>query len=55
MKIQCCRCGATIDSPGNRCFYPIDPRGTKDRRWTCDKCITLEEYMKLVNTNKEDK
>ena len=43
--MKCCRCG----KPYNECkaMHPIDPAGTKNRRWVCTDCETEEEAKKL--------
>lgn len=37
-SLKCARCG----KPAYKCLklHPIDPKGTKDRRWVCSDCET---------------
>lgn len=44
-SLKCARCG----KPFYKCLrlHPIDPKGTKDRRWVCSDCETDEEYARV--------
>ena len=44
--MKCCRCGLGI-TESKRNYYPIDPKGTKNRRWVCHICMTPEERDKV--------
>ena len=43
--MNCCRCGRPFYEC--RAMHPIDPKGTKGRRWVCLECETPEENAKL--------
>lgn len=49
--MNCCRCG----KPFYECkaMHPIDPKGTKGRRWVCLECETEEENAKISPEVKE--
>ena len=36
MGFKCYKCGKSIET--GRSFRPVDPPGTKDRRWICNVC-----------------
>lgn len=36
--MSCYICGAGIDTIPMRSFTPVDPKGTKNRRWICNVC-----------------
>jgi predicted P-loop ATPase len=49
--MECARCHCKpIES--DKAFFPIDPKGTDNRRWVCADCITKSEYSKIDNTVK---
>lgn len=43
--LKCARCG----KPFYNCkwLHPIDPKGTKNRRWVCSDCETDQEYKSV--------
>lgn len=43
--MKCCRCNKGMNEVNG--MIPIDPPGTKDRKWTCTGCATLEELGML--------
>lgn len=43
--MKCCRCNAVMGELN--AMVPIDPKGTKDRRWVCLNCITEEEWNNI--------
>lgn len=43
--MQCYKCGCKpVES--KKAFFPIDPKG-KNRRWSCDECMTDEEVSQI--------
>ena len=40
--MKCSRCNKKMSEVNG--LVPIDPKGTKDRRWVCLDCITDEEW-----------
>lgn len=49
--MNCCRCGKPFY--GCRAMHPIDPAGTKGRRWVCLDCETAEENASVGPEVKE--
>lgn len=43
--MKCYRCGKSFYDC--KAMHPIDPPGTKDRRWVCTDCETAEENAAL--------
>lgn len=39
--MKCYKCGNSIES--GRSFRPVDPPGTKGRRWICNVCQRIEQ------------
>lgn len=39
--MKCYKCEDSVDS--GKIFIPVDPRGTKGRRWVCLDCASQEE------------
>lgn len=35
--MKCKQCGSSIEN--NVSFYPVQPKGTKDRNWMCEECL----------------
>ena len=40
--MECCRCHRTPIANGLT-MYPIEPKGTPNRKWVCTNCITPDE------------
>lgn len=36
--MKCCVCGKTM-SQADEDMYPVDPKGTPDRRWACESHV----------------
>lgn len=54
--MKCDNCNVSIET--GLSFYPIEPKGTKNRKWKCENCIKKFEYEngKLVlNTTEPPK
>lgn len=44
--MKCCYCG---DSPETgKWFIPVEPAGTKDRKWACNACATNKQVQSAV-------
>lgn len=50
--MNCVKCGVGFGD-GVAAFYPIDPKGTKNRRWVCDKCADNETLDSIPEETKE--
>lgn len=35
--MKCYKCGSSIEK--NVSFYPVQPKGTKNRKWACEECL----------------
>ena len=52
--MKCYKCGSSIET--GRSFRPVDPPGTKGRRWICNVCQgTKQETVESVLFGEEQK
>lgn len=47
MGLECYKCGVSIES--GRSFIPIEPPGTPNRKWVCEKCASIVQKQQARN------
>jgi hypothetical protein len=49
--MKCYKCNCGIET--GKTFYPVDPKGTENRRWVCEDCITVGQYDEIDQSVKD--